>query len=91
MRERFARYASVSTLVMAVMLSPFARRQAQQDTRREGGEQQSGTDKGEMIHGVIAGITAEGETFYNYQTNTAVRAERRLSHGRRLADAAGGW
>ena len=29
----------------------------------------------ETIHGIVAGITAEGEIFFNHQTNTAVKAE----------------
>jgi hypothetical protein len=73
MRERLALYASVSTLVMAVMLSPSVR--AQQETRRAAGDQRSGTHMNETIHGIVAGITAEGEVFFNHQTNTAVRAE----------------
>jgi hypothetical protein len=73
MRERLALYASVATLVMAVSLSPTVR--AQQETRGAAGDQKSGAHMNKTLHGVVAGITAEGEVFYNHQTNAAVRAE----------------
>ena len=72
MRERLRLYASVSTLVMAVALSPSAR--AQQETRRAAGEGNSAAHMNTTIHGTVAGITAEGEIFFNHQTNTAVKA-----------------
>ena len=73
MRERLGLYGSVLTMVMAVTLSPCV--QAQQETRRAGGEQKSTTHMSTTIHGTVAAITAEGEVFFNHQTNTAVRAE----------------
>jgi hypothetical protein len=63
----------VSTLVMAVMLSPSAR--AQQERRDAAAGGQSAAHTNETIHGIVAGITAEGEVFFNHQTSTAVKAE----------------
>jgi hypothetical protein len=73
MRERLALYASVSTLVVAIMLSPSAR--AQQERRNAAAGGQSAAQMNETIHGVVAGITAEGEVYFNHQANTAVKAE----------------
>ena len=73
MRERLTQFASVAALVVSVGLSPSAR--AQQETKREPGDQKSTAHANEMIHGIVAGIAAEGEVFYNHQTNTAVKAE----------------
>ena len=88
MRERLALYASVSTLVMAVFLSPCV--QAQDGGRRAGrpkckrtrtqnandaqGRQHNATGT-ETIHGIIAGVTTEGEMTFDYRANTAVKAE----------------
>lgn len=72
MRERFVLGASVFALIFAVALSPSAR--AQEETRRGTGEKQSAHMQ-QTIHGVIAGITAEGEVFFNHQTSTATKAE----------------
>ena len=73
MRERLALYTLASTLVVAVTLSPSV--SAQQQTTPTAGDRTS-TGQGNMtIHGVIAGITAEGETYYNHQTNTGEKAE----------------
>jgi phosphatidate phosphatase PAH1 len=73
MRERLARFASVSTLVVAVFLVPCAR--AQQNTGREAGDQRSNASMNETIRGTVAGVTTEGEVFFNHQTNSAVKAE----------------
>ena len=73
MRERLALYASVSALVIAVVLSPSAR--AQQETRRRAGDERSTGRMNETIHAIVAGITAEGEVYFNHQTNTAMKSE----------------
>lgn len=73
MRERLGFFASVTTLVVAVMFSPCAR--AQQETRRAANGEQSAAHMNETIHGMIAGITEEGEIFFNHQTNMAMKAE----------------
>ena len=86
MRERLALYASVSTLVMAVLLSPSVR----QDGGRRGaiktqmrpapeandpqGRQHNATGT-ETIHGIVAGVTTEGEITFDYRANTAVKSE----------------
>jgi hypothetical protein len=73
MRERLALFASVSALVIAVALSPSAR--GQQETRRGSGDARSAAHMNETIHGIVAGITAEGEVYFNHQTNTAMKSE----------------
>ena len=73
MRERLGLYASLSALVIAVTLSPSAR--GQQETRRGSGDEKSTAHMNETIHGIVAGITAEGEVYYNHQTNSAMKSE----------------
>ena len=73
MKERLVVCASVFTLVVAIGLSPAVR--AQQATRGAAGDEKSSAQMHETIHGIIAGITAEGEVFFDHQTNTAVKAE----------------
>jgi len=73
MRERLVLCASVSALVMAVVLSPSA--WAQQERRTAASDGNSAAHMNTTIHGTVAGITAEGEIFFNHQTSTAVKAE----------------
>jgi len=71
MNARFSLCASVF-LVVAIGLSSYAR--AQQDsTRGAGGEKRA--SHMQTIHGVVAGITDEGEVFFNHQTGTSTKAE----------------
>jgi hypothetical protein len=73
MRERLGRFVSVSMMALAVMLSPCAR--AQQETNRASGDQNSTAPASVTIRGAIAGVTTEGEIFFNHQTNAVVKAE----------------
>jgi hypothetical protein len=73
MRERMGLCAAAFAMIMAVGLCPPLR--AQQETRRATGDQQSTGAGNEMIRGVVAAVTAEGEVFFNHQTNSLVRTE----------------
>jgi hypothetical protein len=72
MYKRFSLCASVF-LVAAIGLSPHAR--AQQEAAREAEGEKQASHTRQTIHGVVAGITAEGEVFFNHQTSTSTKAE----------------
>jgi hypothetical protein len=83
MRDRLAVVAATSTLCLVLAMSPYSRAQ-QQDQQPAGAANQNptaGQDRSaassaqETIRGVIAGVTAEGETMFDYRTNRAIRAE----------------
>jgi hypothetical protein len=83
MRNRLAFVTAVSTVFLALALSPSSRAQ-QENPRTTGGAVQNptaGQDKNqaslatETIRGVIAGITAEGEVMFDYRNNRAAAAE----------------
>jgi len=91
MRERLAPYVAVSTMVLALALSPLAwgqertggatGAQGQNPTARGAQNDGAGQNRNqpaaeaETIRGVIAGITAEGEVMLDYRTNVAARTE----------------
>jgi hypothetical protein len=83
MRDRFAPFVAMGTLVLALCLSQSAG--AQQERRRAIGERAqnptAGQDRNqrsaemETIRGVVAAVTAEGEAMFDYRSNRAVAAE----------------
>ena len=75
MRDRLALVAAVSTVVLALALSPshgLTTRSRIQPPDRTVNQKAAET---ETIRGVIAAITAEGEVMFDYRTNRAVAAE----------------
>ncbi len=81
MRSRFALLAALVTVAAAFTVGPRA--WAQQETRpaagRPGENQNADRDRNqpagtETIHGIVAGITAEGEATFDYRANRATMA-----------------
>jgi hypothetical protein len=84
MRNRLALPATLATMVLALMIGQNA--WGQEATQRAPGrsgdnatagqnQNQPASSEGEMIRGVVAAITAEGEATFDYRTNRAVMAE----------------
>ena len=83
MRDRLAVFATASTLCVLFAMSPQSRAQqekqqpadAANQNRRAGQERNQDSAAKETIRGVIAGVTAEGETMFDYRTSRGVAAE----------------
>jgi hypothetical protein len=82
MRNRHALLASTATMALAILLSPSiwgqeSRTAAGQDdkNRSERQDQKQHSSASQKIHGIVAGITAEGEVIFDYAHNRAVAAE----------------
>ena len=82
MRNRHALLESTATMALAILLSPSVWGQesrtaaGRDDKNRSGNEDQKQSSfKSWTIHGVVAGITAEGEVTFDYVHNCAVAAE----------------
>jgi hypothetical protein len=83
MRDRLFRFATATAVFGLIALCPKV--QAQQENRQAAGGQsqtQTGRQEGtrtagemEMVRGVVAAITAEGEVMLDYRTNTAAKSE----------------
>jgi len=90
MSERFTARA-VFTIALALLLSPLCWAQAErrrpageqvqnptadaEQNKRAAQDRNQAVSGVEMIRGVIAGVTAEGEIMLDYRTNTAARTE----------------
>jgi hypothetical protein len=82
MRNRLVLRATLVTMALGLVVAQNA--WAQQENRREGGQQgnptagqnrnQSATEM-ETIRGIVAGITTEGEFVFDYRTNRVLAAE----------------
>ena len=80
MRDRLALCAAVSTMVLALAVSPSAWSQQEVGgaAREKAGNQAGAQDRTqrpsemETIRGVVAGVTAEGETIFDHRSNRAV-------------------
>jgi len=83
MRERLARFAAVSALALTVVMCPSS--SAQQDKERSAGDQKLAATMSETIHGIVAGVTAEGEVYFNPQDEYGGEVGGRVSDDRRLA------
>ncbi len=79
MRNRLAQLATGSTMVLVLSLSPASWAQQSNPAAARNPAAGQNTNQAsaetETIHGVIAGITAEGEAMFDYRTNRAVAAE----------------
>jgi hypothetical protein len=81
MRHRFAQLTAMSTMVLALTLSPYSRAQQEKQRAAEGdqnptaGQKDQVSSQTETIRGVIAGVTAEGEVMFDYRNNRAVATD----------------
>jgi hypothetical protein len=82
MRNRHALLASTATMALAILLSPSSwgqenRSAAGRDdkNRSEKQDQKDHSSASQRIHGIVAGVTAEGEVIFDYKNNRAMAAE----------------